>query len=64
MNNVRFLISELEDLASGSGTRLDHLQLLCGRIFITVKKGQRKFLIHTSEGGKECPLISLSKGAI
>ena len=33
---VRLLLSE-EDLTSGSGTRLDHSELLCGRGFIMIK---------------------------
>ena len=47
-------ISE-EDLASGQGTRLDHSELLCGRIFITIIKDQRKLLTQTSEGGWRVP---------
>ena len=41
VNKVRFMISELEDLASGSGTRLDHLGSY--RIFIIVKKDRESF---------------------
>ena len=44
VNDVGFVISEAEDLASGQGTRLDHAEFLCGRSFLTVKKGQRKLL--------------------
>ena len=39
VNDGRFVISE-EDLASGSGTQLDHSELLYGKSFITVKKHQ------------------------
>jgi len=42
VNDVGFMISE-KDLASGSGTRLDDSELLCGRIFITVKKDREIF---------------------
>ena len=35
---VRFLISEEEDLTSGSETSLDHSEPLCGRSFIIVIK--------------------------
>ena len=40
--HVGFMISE-EDLASGSGTRFDYSELLCGRSFITVKKDRERF---------------------
>ena len=54
-----------EDLASGQGTRLDHAEFLCGRSFLTVKKGQRKLLTQTSEGGWRVPhLLVLEKGVI
>ena len=43
VNDVRFVVSKEEDLASGSGTRLDHSELLCGRSFITVKKDTDSF---------------------
>ena len=44
MNDVGFMISEDDDLASGSGTRLEHSELfLCGRNFITVKKARESF---------------------
>ena len=42
VNDVGFVISK-EDLASGSGTRLDHSELLCGRSFITAKKDRERF---------------------
>ena len=41
-NGVGFMTSK-EDLALGSGTRLDYAELLCGRIFITVKKDRESF---------------------
>ena len=41
MNGVGIKISKEEDLASGSGTRLDHSKLLCGRSFITEKKDKK-----------------------
>ena len=44
MNDVGFMISE-EGLASGSGTRLDHSELLCSRSFITVKKARESLLM-------------------
>ena len=43
VNDAGFVISEEEDLASGPGTRLDHLGLLRDRIFITVKKHRESF---------------------
>ena len=42
VNDVGSVVSK-EDLASGSGTRLDHAELLCGRSFITVKKDTESF---------------------
>ena len=42
LNNIGFVISE-EDLALGSGTRLDYSELLCGRSFITVKMDRESF---------------------
>ena len=44
VNDVRFMISEEDDLASGPGKRLDHSKLLGDRSFITVKRGQRNLL--------------------
>ena len=44
MNDVRFLISEEEDLASGPETWLDRSGLLGGRGFNYSEKGQRKLL--------------------
>ena len=41
VNDVGSVVSK--DLASGSGTRLDHAELLCGRSFITVKKDTESF---------------------
>ena len=40
--HVRFLISE-EDLGLASETRLDHSGFLCGRSFVTVKRGRESF---------------------
>jgi len=42
VNNVGFVTSEEEDLASGSGTRLDHSELLYGRFYYS-EKGLRNF---------------------
>ena len=39
LNTVRFLISEEEDLASGSWTRLDHSRAFVWQTFIKVQKG-------------------------
>ena len=51
---VGFAISE-EDLASGQGTRLDHSELLCGRIFITIIKDRESFWHKHQKGDGECP---------
>ena len=57
---VRFVISEEEDLAFGSGTVLDHSDLLCGRIFIEVKKDSQKASdIDVRKGSESAPLASL-----
>ena len=50
MNGVGFMISK-EDLASGSGTRLDHSELFYGQNFYYSEKGQRNLLTQTPEGG-------------
>ena len=39
MNDIAFVIAEKEDLASGPGTRLDHL---CSRVLLQYKKGTEK----------------------
>ena len=54
VKEVGFVISE-EDLALGPGTRLDHSRALVKQSFIKVKKGQRKLLTQTSEGGWRVP---------
>ena len=62
---VRFVISEEEDLASGSGTVLDHSDLLCGRIFIEVKKDSQKASdIDVRKGSESAPLASLIRAYI
>ena len=42
MNSSIFMISEEEDLTSGSGTRLDHSRALAQQSFIKVRKGTEK----------------------
>ena len=49
VNDVGFMISK-DDLASGTGTRLDHSRAFGQQNFIKVKRGQRKLLTQTSEG--------------
>ena len=63
VKEVGFVISE-EDLALGPGTRLDHSRALVKQSFIKVKKGQRKLLTQTSEGGQSALLTGLSEGAV
>ena len=61
MNDVRFVISK-EDLASGPGTRFDHSKAFVYQTLIKVKKGQRKLLTETSEGGQRVyPLLVLAR---
>ena len=60
MSNVGFMISE-EDLASESGTRLDHSGLSYGRSFITVKKDRKASVIDVRMETEHAPLISLIK---
>ena len=62
VNDVGSVVSK-EDLASGSGTRLDHAELLCGRSFIS-ERGQRKLPTQMSEGDGEYPVTGLSKGVL
>jgi len=57
MNSVRLVISE--DVASGSGTRLDHSELLCGRSFITVKRDRESFWYGHQRGTESGLLTSL-----
>ena len=44
VNDVGFVISEEEDLASGSGTRLDHSRAFVWQSFIKLRKGTEKAL--------------------
>ena len=59
VNKVRFVISELEDLASGSETRLDHLGSY--RIFILVKKDRSSFWHRHQKKAKSAPLLVLAR---
>ena len=64
LNGVRFLASRADSFDSGPETKSDHSELLRGS-FITVKKGQRKLLTQTPEGGQRVPpQASFSKGTI
>ena len=60
VNNIRFMIYEEGDLASGPGTRLHTLRTLCGRSFITLKN-DRKLLTQTSEGRQSCLTLCPNK---
>ena len=53
--SVRFMISYEEGLASGPGTGLITQELLCSRVLLKYKNGQRKLLTQTSEGGWRVP---------
>ena len=64
MNGVRFVISKEENLALGSGTRLDYSELLCGRSFITVKGTEKASDVDIRRGMESAPLGNLSKGVI
>ena len=65
VNDVGFVISEVEDLASEQGTSVDHSRASVQQSFIKVKKGQRTLLIQTSDGGRRVPpSLVLEKGAI
>ena len=62
VNDVGFVIAEKGDLASGPGTRLDHL---CSRVLLQYKKGTEKASdIHIRRGMNSAPLSSLSEGAM
>jgi len=54
-------ISKEEDLASESGTRLDHSAFVWQKFYYS-EKGQRKLLTETSEGGQRLPLIKSYQG--
>ena len=62
MNDVGFVISEKEILASGPGTRLDHSGLLCGRSFITVKRDGKTSDIDIKRGWRVPHSLVFSKG--
>ena len=58
MNDIAFVIAEKEDLASGPGTRLDHL---CSRVLLQYKKGTEKASdIDIRRGWKEYRLLVLA----
>ena len=62
MNDVGFVICEEEDLASGPGTRLDHLH---SRVLLKYKQGTEKASdIDITRGTKSAPLASVSKGVM
>ena len=61
VNDVGFVISEEEDLASGSGTRPNHSELLCDS-FITVEKDRENFWHRHQKGVESAPLIALAIG--
>ena len=42
VNDVRFVISEEEDLVSGPGTRLDHSRAFVQQSFIKVKRDRER----------------------
>ena len=62
MNSVRFVISE--DLILGPGTRLDHQELLCGRVLLKWKRAEKASDPDIRRGTESAPLNSLSKGVI
>ena len=56
VNDVGFVISEEEDLASGSGTRLDHSRAFVWQSFIKIRKGTDKASDINSRSGMESAL--------
>ena len=64
VSSAGFMICEDEDLASGSGTRLDYSKLLCGKSFITVKGTEKTSDVDIRHGMGNAPLTSLSKGVM
>ena len=65
MNDVPFVISEEEDLASGPGTRLEHSRVFVKQSFIKVGKGTDKASdIDIGRRMDSDPLASVSKGVI
>ena len=59
MSGIRLMISEKEDLASGSGATPGHSELLCGRSFITVKTERESFWHGHQRAMESGPLTSL-----
>ena len=60
MNGVRFVISEVENLASGPETQLQAFRTLFGKSFITVKK-RESFCHRHQKGADSVPLTGLVK---
>ena len=56
-NNAGFMISE-KDLASRSGTRLDHSKLLCGRSVITVRRTEKSSDIDIRRKKEGAPTLA------
>ena len=55
VNDVGFVISKEEDLASGPGTGHDHSRLFYSRVLLKYKNRQRKLLTDIKRGDGECP---------
>ena len=65
MNDVGFVISKEEDLASGPGTRLNHSRAFVYQSFNKVlKETENASDTDIRRGMKNAPLASLSKRAI
>ena len=65
VNDVRFVISEEDDLALGPGTRLDHSRAFVWQSFIKVRKRTEKPSdIDIRMGMESAPLSSVTNGVI
>ena len=62
VNSAGFVTSE--DLASGPGTRLDHLRAFVWQSFIKVRKGPEKASDRYQRGTESARLASVSKRVI
>ena len=55
MNDVGFMISKVEDLAMGPGTRIDCSRCFVWQSCIKVRKGTEKASDRHQKGDGECP---------
>ena len=54
-----FLVSGGEEFNPWPVTRLDHLELLCNKVLLSIKEIKKISVIDIRKGQKECPPASL-----